>query len=191
MTLIRHKATILSSSVSRRMKRGINHQNKNSSYIQTGHTDDIQDWKQCPDVLNGGKPTCKGDECDCLDKFNEVGCMLGICVCLHESHLAFNKIECHDTNHPNILRNATHRELQCPRTCSPLSEFGNTCPFPSKKKEDGRCYCADDSLVVPQFTADHRLNTTALCSHSPVTPSIWPIPKTQPPPHGQSVRIDI
>ena len=77
-------------------------------------------------------------------------------------------------NHPHILSNTSHHELQCPRTCEISSPLQNTCMSPSKKGEDGRCYCPDGSLVVPKFLKDRKLflptdhlATLELCSHQP------------------------
>ena len=134
-------------------------------------------WKyysqHCPNVMNGGKSECNDGDCDCASD-GETGCVFGICICVLEGHLAFNKIRCDDMNHPHILSNTSHHELQCPRTCEISSPLQNTCMSPSKKGDDGRCYCPDGSLVVPKFLKDRKLflptdhlATLELCSHQP------------------------
>ena len=123
-------------------------------------------WEHCPDVLNGGKRECKddGDDCACYME-SETGCQLGICVCLLDGHLAFNEIKCVDANHPKILGNTSHHDLSCPRTCL-ASSPSNWCPPTAIQKDDGRCYCANDSLAIPRFTSSHRLDTFSVCSHA-------------------------
>ena len=115
----------------------------------------------CPDVLNGGKLSCSGEDCEC-EKDGETACIFGVCVCFHQMHLAFDSISCRDDNHAQILKNVTHDELNCPRTCFAYSP-NNQCLHPSNKGKDGRCYCADSSLAVPKFTNDHKLAPHCVC----------------------------
>ena len=113
-------------------------------------------FQHCPDVFTGGKEDCDSmEECECSQD-GETVCIFGICVCMHQRHLAFDKISCSDENHASILKNTTHGD--CPQTCLATSE-SNSCPPSSIKGDDGKCYCAGDhSRVVPVFTADHKLD---------------------------------
>ena len=70
----------------------------------------------CPDVRNGGKYNCVGDNCGCPED-GETVCIMGICVCMHQRHLAFDQIRCNDPNHASILMNTSHQALKCPTTC--------------------------------------------------------------------------
>ena len=115
----------------------------------------------CPDVLHGGKPNCSDQDCECA-KDGETACIFGVCVCFHQMHLVFNSMSCRDENHSQMLKNASHNELSCPKTCSAYSP-NNQCPHPSFKGKDGRCYCTDESLVVPKFTIDHKLEPYHVC----------------------------
>ena len=133
----------------------------------------FNDWKHCPDEwLNGGKPDCEYGDCDCSED-TDAGCILGICICLVDSHLALDKIKCHSMNHNSHMLSRDHK-LPCPKTCWALSPsiFNvnvNSCPPHSRQnKTNGKCYCNDGSRVVPQVTTDHKLNTT-VCLHAPVT----------------------
>ena len=119
----------------------------------------------CPDVLHGGKPNCSDQDCECA-KDGETACIFGVCVCFHQMHLVFNSISCRDENHSQMLKNASHSELRCPRTCSAYSP-NNQCPHPSFKGKDGRCYCADESLAVPTFSIDHKLDPYHVCPNAP------------------------
>ena len=100
--------------------------------------DPFEYLNRCPDVFNGGKESCDGPECECAQD-GETVCIIGICVCMHERHLAFDQISCNDRNHAHILKTKNHSELNCPTTCLATSE-NNSCPPSSTKKEDGKCY---------------------------------------------------
>ena len=121
-------------------------------------TEGFDIFQQCPNVLNGGKEDCDSiEECECSQD-GETVCIFGICVCMHQRHLAFDKISCSDENHALVLKNTTHGELNCPQTCLATSE-SNSCPPSSVKGDDGKCYCVgDNSRVFPEFTADHKLD---------------------------------
>ena len=114
-------------------------------------------WNHCPELLNGGKKKCDKEGCDCA-KEPETGCMFGICICTLEGHMSFPDVSCIDENHPNILRNKSHDSTDCPRTC--LANKYNSCPG-ARLGKDGKCYCADGTLVKPTFTKDHRIDLTA------------------------------
>ena len=113
-------------------------------------------FDNCPDVRNGGKEKCIGNNCGCVED-GETVCIMGICVCMHQRHLAFHQISCRDPNHAQILRNISHHKLKCPTTCLALSET-NSCPPSSKKHKDGRCYCNDGTRLIPHFTNDYTLD---------------------------------
>ena len=132
--------------------------------MEKSNKDAFDYFQHCPDIFNGGKADCDGiDECECSQD-GETVCIFGICVCMHQQHLAFDKISCSDEHHALALQNITQGELNCPRTCLATSE-SNSCPPSSTKGNDGRCYCPNDnSRVVPQFTIDHKL-------HLPLPPS--------------------
>jgi len=88
---------------------------------------------------------------------------------MHERHLAFDQISCSDGNHAQILSNKNHSDLKCPTTCLSTSE-NNSCPPSSLKKEDGKCYCADGSQVLPTITKDYKLHLPLLvCPNAPVS----------------------
>ena len=119
--------------------------------------------KHCEDFINGGQSICgDGDDCECYFE-NETSCLFGICVCLTHGHLAFDKIRCSENTHSEILQNATNEDLKCPRTCLSSSP-NNNCPPPSKKHEDHRCYCPDNSLAIPRFTKDHIFDRFNVCT---------------------------
>ena len=129
--------------------------------------DPFQYSRTCPDVFNGGKDTCSGQGCKCPQD-GETVCIIGICVCMHERHLAFDEVSCSDGNHANILKSKNHSELNCPLTCHSTSE-NNSCPPSSLKKKDGKCYCADGSQVKPTITKDYKLHLPLLvCPNVPV-----------------------
>lgn len=129
--------------------------------------DPFQYSRTCPEVFNGGKDNCDGQGCDCAQD-GETVCIIGICVCMHERHLAFDQISCSDGNHAQILSNKNHSDLDCPTTCLSTSE-NNSCPPSSLKKEDGKCYCADGSQVKPTITKDYKLHLPLLvCPNAPV-----------------------
>ena len=113
-------------------------------------------FHNCPNVRNGGKENCIGSNCGCAED-GETVCIMGICVCMHQRHLAFHQISCKDPNHASFLRNISHHELGCPTTCLATSET-NSCPPSSKKHSNGRCYCNDGSRLVPHFTNDYTLD---------------------------------
>ena len=134
--------------------------NKSTKVSITASREDLDPseyWGHCPDIFIGGKEKCNNEKCDCARE-RETGCMFGICVCTLQSHLSFNGLRCSNENHPNILRNKSHGELDCPRTC--LANKYNSCPG-AKLGDDGKCYCLDGTLVKPLFTTDHRINLTA------------------------------
>ena len=110
----------------------------------------------CPDVRNGGKEKCTGNNCNCAED-GETVCIMGICVCMHQRHLAFHQISCRDPNHALYLRNISHHALKCPTTCLAISET-NSCPPSSKKHRNGRCYCKNGEQLVPSFTNDYTLD---------------------------------
>lgn len=123
-------------------------------------------FSNCPDVRNGGKYDCDGDNCGCPED-GETVCIMGICVCMHQRHLAFDQINCIDPNHASILRNISHHDLKCPTTCIALSE-NNSCPPSSIRDKNGRCYCADGTRVTPNFTNDYTLDLPLdVCLYSP------------------------
>ena len=123
-------------------------------------------YNNCPDVSNGGKEKCEGDNCSCADD-GETVCIMGICVCMHQRHLAFHQINCNDQEHALILKNLSHHELECPETCLSSLE-DNSCPPSSRKGEYGRCFCANGSRVIPNFTKDYTLDLPLdVCAHAP------------------------
>ena len=124
----------------------------------------------CPDVFNGGKESCDGQDCECAQD-GETVCMIGICVCMHQRHLAYDQVSCNNINHAQILKTKNHSELNCPTTCLATSE-NNSCPPSSSKREDGKCFCDDGTQVKPTITKDYRLHMPLV-----VCPNI-PVPKS-------------
>ena len=120
----------------------------------------------CPDVLDGGKSACEGSDCDCTQD-GETVCIIGICVCMDQKHIAFDHIRCTDQNHATALKNSNHTELPCPPTCLATSKK-NYCPPSSNKGKDGKCYCQDGTRVQPKFSKDFRLELPfVVCQNDP------------------------
>ena len=112
--------------------------------------------QNCPNVLNGGKTICEGENCDCTQD-GETVCIIGICVCMDQRHIAFDHISCANLNHAEVLQNSNHTKLPCPPTCLATSKK-NFCPPSSQKGKDGKCYCEDGSQVKPKFSPDYKLD---------------------------------
>ena len=121
----------------------------------------------CPEVVNGGKSICEGTNCDCTQD-GETVCIIGICVCMDQRHIAFDHISCADQLHARVLQNTNHSKLPCPPTCLATSTK-NYCPPSSHKGKDGKCYCDDGSRVKPKFTLDYKLDLPFIvCQQDPV-----------------------
>ena len=126
--------------------------------------DEIQETysQDCPYIAKGGKPDpCLDEDCDCFQE-DGIGCMFGLCVCLFQAHLVFNRhTKCDSITDLTHYQNITNFELGCPRMCKAADE-SNTCPLPTRKNsETGRCECPDGTPVVPRFTKHLTLNSTA------------------------------
>ena len=120
----------------------------------------------CPDVIDGGKSACEGTDCDCTQD-GETVCIIGICVCMDQKHIAFDHISCADQNHAVALKNSNYTQLPCPPTCLATSKK-NYCPPSSHKGEDGKCYCHDGTRVKPKFSNDYRLELPfVVCQNNP------------------------
>ena len=123
--------------------------------------------QNCPDVLNGGKSICEGTNCDCAQD-GETVCIIGVCVCMDQRHVAFDHISCADQHHARVLENTSRAKLPCPPTCLATSKK-NYCPPSSHKGKDGKCYCDDGSWVKPKFTHDYKLDLPLIvCQQDPV-----------------------
>ena len=124
--------------------------------------DEIQEQfsQDCPYLAKGGKPDpCPDGDCECFQE-DGTGCMFGICVCLHHSHILFNRhTNCDSIENLNHYQNITKSELKCPRMCKAKDE-SNTC-HSRKNSETGRCECPDGTPVVPKFTKHLTLDSTA------------------------------